>query len=115
MWSFVHVDDAAAATVAAIERGKRGIYNIVDDEPAPASEWLPYLAEVLGAKPPRLVPAWVGRLLAGEQVVSMMTQARGASNWKAKRDLGWQPTYTSWREGFVAAATANNGDLQAAA
>jgi nucleoside-diphosphate-sugar epimerase len=101
MWSFVHVDDAASATVAAAERGTRGIYNIVDDEPAPASEWLPYLAEALGAKPPRHVPEWLGRLVAGEQAVSMMTQTRGASNAKAKRELDWKPRYASWREGFL--------------
>jgi nucleoside-diphosphate-sugar epimerase len=101
MWSFVHIDDAASATLAAVERGKRGIYNIVDDEPAPVSEWLPYLANALGAKPPRHVPAWLGRLLAGEQVVSMMTRTRGASNAKAKRELGWTPRYASWREGFL--------------
>ena len=101
MWSFIHIDDAAGATVAAIERGRRGIYNIVDDEPAPASEWLPYVADVLGAKPPRHVPEWLGRLAAGELVVSMMTEARGASNAKAKRELGWRLIYPSWREGFV--------------
>ena len=101
MWSFVHIDDAAAATLAAIERGSRGIYNVVDDEPAAASEWLPYLAERLGAKQPRHVPEWLGRLVAGEQVVSMMTEARGASNAKAKRELGWTLAYPTWREGFV--------------
>jgi nucleoside-diphosphate-sugar epimerase len=101
MWSFVHIDDAAAATLAAIERGGRGIYTVVDDEPAPASEWLPYLAERLGAKQPRHVPEWLGRLVAGEQVVSMSTEARGASNAKAKRELGWTLAYPTWREGFV--------------
>jgi 2-alkyl-3-oxoalkanoate reductase len=101
LWSFIHIDDAAGATLAAIERGRRGIYNVVDDEPAPASEWLPYLAEVLGAKPPRHVPAWLGRLAAGELAVSMMTEARGASNAKAKHELGWRLIYPSWREGFV--------------
>jgi len=105
MWSFVHIDDAAAATLAAIERGSRGIYNVVDDEPAPASEWLPYLAERLGAKQPRHVPEWLGRLVAGEQVVSMMTEARGASNAKAKRELGWKLIPPTWREGFVSALT----------
>ena len=100
LWSWLHIDDAAAATVAAIERGPRGIYNIVDDEPAPVSEWLPYLAEQVGAKPPRHVPLWLGRLLAGEVGVSMMTQIRGASNAKAKRELGWEPRYPSWRQGF---------------
>ena len=101
MWSFVHIDDAAAATLAAIERGGRGIYNVVDDEPAPASEWLPYLAEMLGAKQPRHVPEWLGRLVAGEQVVSMMTEARGASNAKAKRKLDWTLVHPTWREGFA--------------
>jgi 2-alkyl-3-oxoalkanoate reductase len=100
VWSWIHLDDAAAATVAALERGKRGVYNIVDDEPAKASEWLPYLAEVVGAKPPLRVPAWLGRLAAGEVAVGMMTEARGASNAKAKRELGWQPVWSSWREGF---------------
>ncbi len=99
--SFIHIEDAARATVAAIERGPRGIYNIVDDEPAPASEWLPYLARAVGAKPPRHVPLWLGKLVAGELVAAMMTEARGASNAKAKRELGWQPLYPSWRKGFV--------------
>jgi 2-alkyl-3-oxoalkanoate reductase len=99
--SFIHIEDAARATVAAIECGPRGIYNIVDDEPAPASEWLPYLARAVGAKPPRHVPLWLGKLIAGELVAAMMTEARGASNAKAKRELGWQPLYPSWREGFV--------------
>jgi nucleoside-diphosphate-sugar epimerase len=103
MWSFIHIHDAARATLAAVERGQRGLYNIVDDEPAHASEWLPYLAELLGAKPPRRVPVWLGRVAAGEQVVSMMTETRGASNAKAKRELGWQLLYPSWRQGFVAA------------
>jgi nucleoside-diphosphate-sugar epimerase len=102
LWSFIHIDDAASATAAAIERGERGIYNIVDDEPAATSVWLPYVAELIGAKPPRRVPAWLGRALAGEHAVSMMTQGRGASNGKAKRELGWSPQYPSWREGFVA-------------
>ncbi len=100
IWSWIHVDDAAAATVAALERGKRGIYNVVDDEPAPVSEWLPYLAESAGAKKPMRVPVWLGRLAAGEVGVSMMTQIRGSSNAKAKRELDWQPTWRSWREGF---------------
>jgi nucleoside-diphosphate-sugar epimerase len=103
LWSFIHIDDAAGATLAAIERGHRGVYNIVDDEPAPATEWLPYIADLLGARPPRHVPEWLGRLVAGELVVSMMTDARGASNAKAKRELGWRPIYPSWREGFVEA------------
>ena len=100
VWSFVHVDDAAAATVAAVERGAPGVYNVVDDEPAPVSVWLPYLAEVLGAKPPRRLPVWVGRLAIGDAGVSLMTQIRGSSNAKAKRGLGWQPRFRSWREGF---------------
>jgi nucleoside-diphosphate-sugar epimerase len=100
LWSWVHIDDAASATVAAVEHGTRGIYNIVDDEPAPVSEWLPYLAEIVGAKPPRRVPLWLGKLLAGEVGVSMMTQIRGSSNAKAKRELGWRPSWPSWREGF---------------
>lgn len=102
VWSFVHVDDAAAATLAAIEHGGRGIYNVVDDDPAAAREWLPYFAEVVGAKPPRRVPAWLAKRLAGEHGVAMMTQARGASNAKAKRELGWRPQYPSWRDGFRA-------------
>jgi 2-alkyl-3-oxoalkanoate reductase len=101
VWSFVHVEDAAAATAAAVTRGAPGIYNVVDDEPAPVSEWLPYLAELLGAKPPRHVPTSIGRLLAGEFGVAMMTSVRGASNMKAKRELDWRPSYTSWREGFA--------------
>ena len=101
VWSFIHIDDVAGGTLAAIERGRHGLYNIVDDEPAPTTEWLPYLADVLGAKPPRHVPEWLGRLMAGEQVVSMMTEARGASNAKAKRELGWKLIYPTWREGFV--------------
>jgi nucleoside-diphosphate-sugar epimerase len=100
IWSFTHVDDAAAATVAALDHGPQGVYNVVDDEPAPASQWLPYLAQVLGAKPPRRVPAWLGRLVAGEAIVLMLTEARGSSNAKAKRELGWQPRYPSWRDGF---------------
>jgi 2-alkyl-3-oxoalkanoate reductase len=99
VWSMCHVDDAASATVAAITRG-RGIYNVVDDEPAPVSEWLPYLAEVLGAKPPLRLPTWMGRLAGGEVAVSLMTQVRGSSNAKAKRDLGWQPQWATWRDGF---------------
>jgi nucleoside-diphosphate-sugar epimerase len=99
--SFVHIEDAARATLATIERGKRGVYNIVDDEPAPVSEWLPYLAEVVGAKPPRHAPLWLGKLMAGEALATMMTEGRGASNAKAKRELGWQLLYPSWRKGFV--------------
>jgi nucleoside-diphosphate-sugar epimerase len=103
--SFIHLDDAAEATALALERGRAGIYNIVDDEPAPAREWLPVLADVLGAKPPRRVSRWMARLVAGEFVVIMATEARGASNAKAKRELGWQLRYPSWRDGFVAAYT----------
>jgi nucleoside-diphosphate-sugar epimerase len=100
IWSFVHIDDVADATVAALERGRPGIYNVVDDEPAKTSEWIPVLAETVGAKPPRRVPGWVGRLAAGPGALTMMTEVRGASNAKAKRDLGWQPRHASWREGF---------------
>jgi 2-alkyl-3-oxoalkanoate reductase len=101
VWSHVHVDDAAAATVAAVDHGRPGIYNIVDDEPAPVREWLPALASALGAKPPRRIPRWLGRLAAGEVATVMMTDARGASNAKAKRELGWQLRYPSWRQGFA--------------
>jgi nucleoside-diphosphate-sugar epimerase len=101
MWSFIHIEDAAAATVAAVEHGERGIYNVVDDEPAPVSAWLPAAAETLGAKPPRRLPRWLGRLAAGEAATVMMTEVRGASNEKAKRELGWSPRYSSWREGFA--------------
>jgi 2-alkyl-3-oxoalkanoate reductase len=101
VWSFVHIEDAAAATAAAVERGHAGIYQIVDDEPAPVREWLPALAEALGAKPPRRLPRWLGRLLAGETATVMMTQIRGASNAKAKRELGWTLHYPSWRLGFA--------------
>lgn len=101
-WSFVHIGDAAAATAIAIERGVVGnIYNIVDDEPAPVREWLPAFASLLGAKPPLHVPAWLGRLVAGEHLVVMMTQARAGSNAKAKRELGWQPAHPTWRQGFA--------------
>jgi nucleoside-diphosphate-sugar epimerase len=101
VWSYVHIADAAAATAIAVERGRPGVYNIVDDEPAPVREWLPVLASALGAKPPRRIPRWLGRLLAGEVATLMMTEARGASNEKAKRELGWQPRYASWRLGFA--------------
>ena len=100
VWSFVHIDDAAAAAVAAIERGDPGVYNIADDTPAPVADWLPELARALGAKPPRHIPVWLGRLAAGEVTVSMMTQIRGTSNAKAKRELGWTPRYPSYRDGF---------------
>ena len=101
MTSFIHLDDAAAATVLALEHDA-GTYNIVDDEPAPVREWLPVLADVVGGKPPRQVPRWVGRLFAGEALVMMQTESRGASNAKAKRELGWTLRYPSWRQGFVA-------------
>ena len=98
--SFIHIDDAATATLEAIGRGKPGLYNIVDDDPAPVAEWLPALAAAIGAKPPRRVPAWVARLMVGEHGVVLMRDARGASNAKAKRDLGWKLAYPSWRDGF---------------
>ena len=101
--SFIHLDDAAAATVLALDHDGAGIYNIVDDEPAPVREWLPVLADVLGAKPPRRVPAWFARMIAGEAVVMMGTESRGASNAKAKSELGWELRYPSWRQGFAAA------------
>jgi nucleoside-diphosphate-sugar epimerase len=100
VWSFIHIDDAAAATSAAIERGAPGIYNIVDDDPAPVSEWLPVLAAAVGANPPRHIPALVARVAIGEHGVAFMTKIRGASNAKAKRELGWRPRYLSWRTGF---------------
>lgn len=100
VWSWVHIEDAAAATVAALERGHRGIYNIVDDDPASVAEWLPYLAAAVGAKPPLRLPVWLGRLLAGEAVVRWVTEGRGASNAKARRELRWQPRWSSWRVGF---------------
>jgi len=105
-WSFIHVEDAAAATVAAVERGSPGhIYNIVDDEPAEVSEWLPALATLVGARSPIRWPAWLGRLFAGEHLVSMMTEVRGGSNAKARRELGWRPAHPSWREGFAEIAS----------
>jgi nucleoside-diphosphate-sugar epimerase len=100
VWSWIHLDDAAAATVAALERGAPGVYNVVDDEPAPVAEWLPAFAAAVGAKPPRRVPVWLGRLAAGEVGVRMMTEIRGASNAKARAELGWVPRWRSWREGF---------------
>jgi nucleoside-diphosphate-sugar epimerase len=103
VWSFIHVADAAEATVAAIEHGSRGVYNVVDDDPAPVAEWLPTLAQQLGAKKPMRVPRLIGRLFAGEAGVIMMTEVRGASNAKAKRDLAWHPAHPSWRQGFAAA------------
>jgi nucleoside-diphosphate-sugar epimerase len=104
VWSFIHIEDAAEATVAAVTHGRRGIYNIVDDDPAPVAEWLPAAASAVGARPPRHVPRWLGRLVAGEAATVMMTEMRGASNEKAKRELGWQPRHASWREGFAQAA-----------
>jgi nucleoside-diphosphate-sugar epimerase len=98
--SWVHLDDAATATVLALEKQARGVFNIVDDEPAPAAEWLPYLAESLGAKPPRRLPVWVARLAAGDVAVSMLTRTRGSSNARARRELGWELRWPSWREGF---------------
>jgi nucleoside-diphosphate-sugar epimerase len=100
IWSFVHLDDAAAATVIALERGEPGIYNVVDDEPAPVREWLPALACVIGAKPPRRMPRWLARLAGGDAGVALMTEIRGASNVKARRELGWSPRYPTWRLGF---------------
>jgi len=100
VWSWIHVDDAAAATVAAVERGPRGVFNVVDDEPAPVSEWLPFLAEVLGAPAPRRIPRWLGYLAAGEAATRWMTEGRGASNRRARWELAWEPRWRSWREGF---------------
>ncbi len=100
VWSFIHVEDAASATLAAMTNGFRGIYNIVDDEPARVSEWLPELARAVGAKPPLRVPTWLGALAAGDVGVSMMTQIRGASNAKAKKEFAWVLRYKSWRDGF---------------
>jgi nucleoside-diphosphate-sugar epimerase len=100
VWSFVHVGDAASATVRALEHGSPGVYNVVDDDPAPVADWLPYFAACLGAKPPRRVPVWLARVAAGEVGVSIMTQIRGCSNAKARRELGWEPRWPSWREGF---------------
>jgi nucleoside-diphosphate-sugar epimerase len=103
VFSWIHLDDAAAATVLALDHDGPAIYNIVDDEPAPVREWLPVLAEALGAKPPRRVPRWLARIFAGEIAVMMGTESRGASNAKAKSELGWTPHYPSWRQGFAAA------------
>ena len=100
IWSFIHVEDAASATLAAVERGSAGVYNVVDDDPARVSVWLPELARAVGAKPPLRIPAWLARAVVGAPGISMMTRVRGASNAKAKRELGWQPRYPSWREGF---------------
>jgi len=103
VFSFIHVADAAEATVAAVEHGRRGVYNVVDDDPAPVAEWLPAVAQELGAKQPMRVPRFIGRLFAGEVGVVMMTELRGASNAKAKRELGWRPAHPSWRQGLAAA------------
>jgi 2-alkyl-3-oxoalkanoate reductase len=100
VWSFIHIDDVASATLLAIERGAAGIYNIVDDEPAPVAQWLPLLASAIGAPPPRHIPAWLGRLLVGEHGLAIMNEVRAASNSKAKREFGWQPHHASWREDF---------------
>ena len=100
VWSFVHVEDAAEATALAVEHGTPGIYNVTDDEPAPVHDWLPVLADALGAPAPRRVPVWIGRLFGGQLGVTMMTELRGASNAKAKRELGWKLRYPSWRQGF---------------
>jgi 2-alkyl-3-oxoalkanoate reductase len=99
--SYIHVEDAAAATAVAVERGEPGVYYVVDDEPAPQRDWLPVLASALGAKPPRRVPRWLARLAGGEMATLMMTEVKGASNEKAKRELGWEPRYASWRQGFA--------------
>jgi nucleoside-diphosphate-sugar epimerase len=101
VWSFIHIEDAATATTAATEHGHRGIYNVVDDDPAPVSEWLPSAASAVGARKPMRLPRWLGRLAAGETAVVMMNEVRGASNAKAKRELGWKPRYPSWRQGFA--------------
>ena len=102
IWSFIEITDAAAATLAAVNGGEPGVYNITDSDPAPVADWLPYLARAVGAKPPLRVPAWIGRVLAGELVVMQMTTMRGSSNEKARKELGWEPRYASWREGFRA-------------
>jgi nucleoside-diphosphate-sugar epimerase len=104
VWSFVHIDDAAAATVAAVEGSATGIFDIVDDDPAPVAEWLPYLAARLGARPPRRIPSWLARPLIGDVGISMMTRISGSSNTRARRELGFEPRYPSWRDGFRRAA-----------
>jgi nucleoside-diphosphate-sugar epimerase len=101
VWSFIHLEDAAAATVLALEHDGPAVYNVVDDEPSPTAEWLPELARIVGAKPPRHFPVWLARLFAGEAPVVMATESRGASNAKAKRELGWTLRYPSWRQGFA--------------
>jgi nucleoside-diphosphate-sugar epimerase len=102
VWSLIHIEDAAAATVAAIERGRPGVYNVADDEPVPVRVWLPALAEAVGGRRPRHLPGFLGRLLLGQAGYAMMTSLRGVSNAKAKRELGWTPAYPSWRQGFAA-------------
>jgi nucleoside-diphosphate-sugar epimerase len=101
VWTFTHIDDAAAATALAVERGGPGLYNVVDDDPAPVAEWLPALADAVGAPPPRHVPRLLGRIVGGEAAVAMMCEVRGAENTKAKRELGWNPAWPTWREGFT--------------
>jgi nucleoside-diphosphate-sugar epimerase len=103
IWSFAHIADVAEATAQAIGQGATGIYNIVDDEPAPVAEWLPYVARLAGAKAPLRLPRWMGRLMAGDHVVVLMNDIRGASNAKIKQRLGWRPQYATWRDGFRAA------------
>jgi 2-alkyl-3-oxoalkanoate reductase len=100
VFSFIHVDDAADATVAAVERGAPGVYDVVDDAPTPMRDWLPAFAEAVGAKKPLRVPVWLARLVAGKQAVGFLTRMKGASNAKARAELGWQPRWASWREGF---------------
>ena len=113
--SFVHVDDAAAAVLAALDRGAPGVYNIVDDDPAPLRDWLPRYAAALGAAPPRRLPAWLARPLAGAAVVGAATQARGAGNARAARELGWRPAVASWRQGFLGVGAAQPRDERAPA
>jgi len=103
VFSFVHIHDVVGATIAALQQGTRGVYNVCDDDPAPQHEWLPFYAKAIGAPPPRHVPVWFGRLVAGQYLVAQATGMRGASNHKAKEQLGWTPKYASWREGFVKA------------
>jgi nucleoside-diphosphate-sugar epimerase len=114
MFSFIHLDDAAAATVLALGHDDSAIYNIVDDEPAPVREWAPVLAKALGAQPPRHFPVWLARLIAGEAAALMATQARGVSNAKAKRELRWTPRYPTWRQGFAAVYASEDAQGDAA-
>jgi nucleoside-diphosphate-sugar epimerase len=115
VWSWIHIDDAASATVTAVEARAEGVFNVVDDEPAPVSEWLPYLAECVGAKPPRRVPVWLARRAVGDVGISLMTQVRGSSNSKIKRELGWEPRWQSWRDGFREALSEPGESLRSAA